>query len=588
MATPNPSPRNPETPDSGGWFDWLRGGDSLKDEASDLGAEVLQSGIERARREGRDQVPDASLHRERVLGDSERERTSVRGHVIDRFLIDQDVDSERRVLGRGITAANDNITPGLTQATETFGDEAKLEVRIDQLESLEERVKRERLEAGLPVDDGAVRAAVEEELGRFAPPMDDGSPEGLRKRGLKSRAEVLRDNWKRYIEAGGGIRNLWSLVSGSAVDMFAKYGAAAQVVPVWNRGIELNRRAQDIKDQADPYIDATKAGASRAKKGLRGKREAEIEGTAAMLKMKDWVSGFSTSMKSVVFDVTRGRRGKDEIYQQALSHLQDFKRTSPEAFDVYLRSRRANFLQLQKRETVAGLIFRTCDWYIKPQYRTSDTLREDLAEALPIYGTYAAIRDLNDENGLPTWMRYGFVGFNIGLDVLTVASLGALTPVAAAARMAIGVGAKTGARAMVKGGATFSAKNLAASAGAQAAKFSSKEFLASLPRATRKALLSTTSAKLLSGYAAYSGLSHAVDYAFGRYLSEEIIEELAESSVEKALDREFTQQQKRLIRLTSRTAIDLAKESANDDRVEDGVIAEDDERRRGQSENLAA
>ncbi len=576
MSAPNQQPRIPEG-DNRSWFDVFKFGRGFKDETSDLGADILSRGVERARSAGNN-VIDFETGRERVKGQSERERGWVKNHVLDRFIVDAGTDSERTILRRDLESAGTTARHTLDVANDNFPDltdERALKARLDRYENLEDGLRQRREKSGLATDVASMRVAFDQELDRFAPDNDN------HRRRMMGRGDVLRANWEQY--RNGGL-NFFQFLKRSFVDMTFEYSAVSQAVPVWNAGVELNRRKEQIEDVADPYLDATKTGARRAKKGLRAKREAEIEGTAVMLKVKDWTVNFSQSVKQVALDVARGRRQPAEIYDLAKGQLDTFRRSSPEAFNAYLISRRAQFLDLQKRETVAGLIYRTCDWYLKPQYRTNDSLVEELAEALPFYGTYAAIRDVNDENGLPAWMRYGFAGFNVGLDVLTVASFGAFTPVAIAARTAIGFGTKATAKIAVKSGMRQSAKTMASRAAAGAAQFSSREFLANLPRQTRKVLLSTTSAKLLTGYAAYTGLSHAVDYAFGRFFSEELIEEVAMASVDKTMQREFTEQQRRLIRMTSRTAVEFARSQpvANDNEpleVHAGV-AEEDERRR--------
>ena len=206
-------------------------------------------------------------------------------------------------------------------------------------------------------------------------------------------------------------------------------------------------------------------------------------------------------------------------------------------------------------------------WYTPWSDRGERSFWEANETAVPIWGSYAAWRDIGIDNGLPLWSRIGFASVGTALDVGTVLSLGTLTPALVAGKVALSKGVQALGRRAVQRGAT----RVAAGEAAQATSRTLAQVLASLPRAARNAVTNTGARGMAIGAAGYTALSAGVDWLFD---IEDRAVDLAFLAAEEVLGSEFSYQQRRLLRVVGEEVQPVIREAYDAHREEGDEPAE--------------
>ncbi len=509
------------------------------------------------------------LDRERVRRSTAGHTEHLKNHTVERHTWDFFFDTHRNHLSREVKAAKGEVDPALKVANDNielgekvWKDEKLLKQGNDVLEEKIVETQEEAAKAGGGLTKQEALAKVEAEMDRFMYQDARG------KFKIRTRGEIFKNNWAEY---QAGDIGFWKFVKRSFTDVFFEYGAMRKVVPLRNAAEFGKKRYEQFRDKYDPYLEDAEEAAKKTKKGLRHKKEIEKEGAEAVLIVKQGFTKFrkaaSSAGKQALMDIVHGKHKgmspKKYLMQQIdMTELKKLQKKFPRTFASMAEDYGLKARKIRGRAAVFELSTRIFDWYLAPSHRRNDSLTEEVGEVVwglvPFEYLYNGTSDLDH---LPIWAKYSILGTNLVLDTATVVGIGASVfgtgGIAAPAVAAIGGGAKTWVARSVIGAATKvtakeSAKKMVkkglAKAAARAGKFSASGFVKTLPRKVKESLFSTTSAKLVGGYAALSGLSSVLDYVIGGRMVAHFATEVAEEALERTLDRKFTREQKRLIK----------------------------------------
>lgn len=489
--------------------------------------------------------------RREIKNSTELEGTWLQRHVGDWFLTRTETRSD--LYAHGQEVANDNR---VKEATETWTKEDELGEKLDVAEKRIEAVQAEAADNGENLSFEEAKDRVEQEVDRF-------TDEKNGRYTMKTRWEVMKDNWSTREK---GFKGFFKFAKQTFVDFF-KYGAIKKVVPGLNMinyakeaGVELmNRHGED----AEALLDKAKEG----KAALRDKKNIEKEGAQAVLMVKASLSEFrkqaSLKGKQAFLDIVHSghgkRKPKDYLLEQIdTTELKKIQKRFPHTFASMAEDYGVKARKLRGKAAAFELSTRIFDWYLAPSQRTRSSVWDEVKEVgynfIPFSTAYDVLKDgASDLNHLPTWAKYSIIVGETGLDVASVfgyaASIftgGTTAPLVAGAATAAKGTLRTGLRKLAGHGAEVAA--------VKQGTRSLAGVLGKLGTKTRETLFSSTSAKVLAGPVAFSGLSAVADYVLADSISRFAVE-TAESAAEAAFNREFTPQQRRALRMAGRMAV---------------------------------
>ncbi len=454
----------------------------------------------------------------------------------------EESDDSRGKLASSLTltpSSQSTLSNEVSAVSNVLLDEKKLKKANDGLEKMVAHIHENEDNT----DDRELDEKIETFMDRYTDKLIPGEKRSKRK--MRTFWDRVKRNWTER-------KGFFSFFVTNWKDYWG-FQAAKRGLSGYNLSVEMMNR---YENEIDPTVDFVKEKAGQVKQKLKEKNTIEKEGAAAVILAKDLLVKFTKKTKDLLVSVVKGNvSSKEMIKSSNFVSLQKLAKSNPKAFDSVFKKFGVSAINLQKRAFFFELIKRTASWYISPESRTKDSLGSELTEALPIYGTYRAYQDLNDESSVlskPT--RYGLLAFNALLDGVTIGatifSLGSLGPAA----IATATGIRTAVSGVVKGGVKGITKRQLEKqavstslrlAGKGVARGGLKNFIKTLPRKSKEALLGSASGKMLTGYAAYSGLSSVLDYLAGGAIAD--LETEAVDVAKERVTSQFTPEQKRLL-----------------------------------------
>lgn len=549
------------------------------DSASDLLARVLH--YERpsvaANDPGSTNVIDLARRNETLNG-ARVEQTGLWGSMTGLFMARTETRAALNVHDRAIANDAAVVTENVQDLADTWNDDRRLKRRLDQYERYNRKygdVARHLAEAEIQPDatpDAAndnegpktpeEQAAAEEEnrlkaesiarWKRFAV-QREGETRWRSKKLFKSAFgwENIKDHWKNK-------KNIWSFFKSLGAD-YAQWKAVKSAVPSVNVITYGAKRAAPIIEKTRETAETVGDGVALIGDAKRTQRLARREGAETVVLTSE--VGRSNFIRTQILRLVRGEISREQVMRTVRLAFLRFKRQDPDAFAKMIRGYGLTARSINNKAGFYELFKNAALWYTPWRANDGRSFWEQNETAIPIWGSYAAWRDIGVDNGLPLWTRLTFATVGTALDVGTVLSFGALSPVLAA-----------GKAAMFKGGTVIArkaAKEAAEAAAAQGVRRSATAQLGSLlgrmPRAARNALSVKGAKSVVFGAAAYTGLSMGIDYLFD---IEDRVFALATAGAQTALNQEFSRQQRRLIKMVGRDVGEVVEDAYADYREE--------------------
>lgn len=509
----------------------------------------------------------ALASRKEALNGVAAERNWLQRHTIDRFVartaVGSELGSHSREIGADLSAVNENVA----DLADTWNDDRRLKRRIDQYQ----RYNRKYGDQARHV----IESQIESKEGRSQPILgvidENSTPEEIAEIEAKQEEARLHQEvrqqavkrWERFaVQAKPGGRwrskklfqsalgweniknswqnrkNMWSFFKGLGTD-YAQWKAVKSAVPAVNVMSYGVREGKEVVEKYRETGENIAAGVELVGDVRRTKRTVRREGyEASVLTTAAARSGY---IQNQIRRLMRGEVSRPQVLTSMRTAFRRFEKQDPQEFAQMIKG---YGVTARKFNTVAGfgeVLLNAALWHTPWVDRGERGFWEQNETAVPIWGTYAAWRDIKIDNGLPMWTRVGLAAAGTALDVGTVLSFGTLSPLVAGAKVALVKGGQMVARKTVKNGA----QRAAVSAGARGSTRTLAQVMGGLPRAAREAVTGAGAKGVAMSAAGYAGLSTGLDWLLnleGRAADAALV------AAEMALGQNFSYQQKRLLR----------------------------------------
>ncbi len=520
--------------------------------------------------------------RREALDSSRNEGTWLQRNVGDLFLNRTETRSELYSHSESVKGDLNAVTADVKDLSDTWNNDRQLKRRIDEYERYNEKygdqarhvieaeMRRQDMAHGEPVEtlnESSTEAEKEqhrlrqEAVAQWEKFAVQASPGG------RWRAKKLFDSalsWDNIKENWQNRSSMWGFLKGLGGD-YAQWRATKAAVPAVNVVSFGVREGRETLEQYREVGETVAEGVETVGDVRRTQRVVRREGAEAVVLTTETArSGY---IQNQIMRLMRGEVSRSEVLTNTRSAFRRFEQQDPEEFARMIRRHGLTARSLNTKAGFYELFKNAALWYTPWSDRGERSFWEANETAVPIWGSYAAWRDIGIDNGLPLWSRIGFASVGTALDVGTVLSLGTLTPALVAGKVALSKGVQALGRRAVQRGAT----RVAAGEAAQATSRTLAQVLASLPRAARNAVTNTGARGMAIGAAGYTALSAGVDWLFD---IEDRAVDLAFLAAEEVLGSEFSYQQRRLLRVVGEEVQPVIREAYDAHREEGDEPAE--------------
>lgn len=360
----------------------------------------------------------------------------------------------------------------------------------------------------------------------------------------------IKDNWQNRT-------SFFSFFSRMGADI-AQWRAVRSAVPAVNVVSYGVREGQEVIETYRETGETIAEGAELVMEGRQTQREVQREGAETVVLASEGAR--SDYIRNQVLRLMRGEVSRTQVLASTRAAFSRFERQDPQAFARMVRGYGLTARSLNTKAGFYELFKNAALWYTPWGDRGERSFWEANETAVPIWGSYAAWRDIGVDNGLPLWSRIGFATVGTALDIGTVLSFGTLTPILAGGKAAMVKGSQALARRLAQRGAQGSV-----TAGARTGARSLGQLMAGLPRAARRAVTNTGARATAMGVAGYTALSAGIDWLFDL---EDRAVDLALVAAERAVGYDLSYQQRRLLRVVGQDVEPVLQEAYEDYREE--------------------
>ncbi|NCP67841.1 hypothetical protein GW756_05820 [bacterium] len=528
-----------------------------------------------------------NLNQRREALDSSRvEGTWLQRNVTDLFMNRTETRSE--LYSHSAEIGNDltSVRADVGELAETWNDDRQLKRRIDQYERYNRRygdqarhVVESQIEGlddsetpELEIDENSTPEEIaafeeqqtenrlrEEALERWNQFAVQSEPGGSwRSRKLFESAlgwENIKDSWQNRTSMWGFFKNLGA--------DYAQWKAVKSAIPAVNVVSYGVREGRETIEQYREVGETVAEGVETVGEARRTQREVRREGAEAVVLASETArSGY---IQEQMRRLMRGEVSREQVLRNTRTAFRNFERQDPQEFARMIRGYGLTARSLNTKAGFYELFKNAALWYTPWGDRGERSFWEANETAVPVWGSYAAWRDINVDNGLPLWSRIGFATVGTALDIGTVLSLGTLSPVVAGAKVAMVKGSQALGRRVAQRGATRAAVGATSQAGSRTLA----QVMGGLPRAAREAVTGAGARGVAMGAAGYTALSAGIDWLFDL---EDRAVDLAFAAAEEALGQEFSYQQRRLLRVVGEDIEPVIRDAYDDYREDEAEV----------------
>lgn len=520
--------------------------------------------------------------------ESGAERHWLLRYTVDRFMTNTEVDSELTTYGAEVQSQTELVLAQATGLTaiwnnerqlrqhnnqleryaETYGDEAQLviESQLDSKEADSEAVLGVIDENSTPEEIAKIEAQQEEHrlkeeaLERWQRFARQEKPGGMWKAKSFGEAvlskENIADRWKSRENLWGFLKTMWA--------DWTQWKAVKAVVPSVNVATFAAREGQEVVDRYRDTAETVGDGVEAVLDAKKLQKKMRREGAETVVLTTE--TARSEYVRNQILRLLRGEVSRAQVLASVKGALERFRRQDPQAFAKMVRGYGMSARQMNTRAGFYELFKNMALWYTPWSDRGERGFIEANETAIPIWGSYAAWRDINVDNGLSLSIRVGFATVGTALDIGTILSLGSLSPVLAGGKILLVGGGTKLAQGITKAGVRVAVAQGARRLG----RLSLSELLGSLPRAARNAVKGAGSKAFVVGAAGYTALSAGLDWLFD---IEDRVFDVAMVAAQTAMDTEFTYEQRRLLRIVGTNVDDVVEEAYDTLREDDPEAA---------------
>jgi hypothetical protein len=533
-------------------------------------------------------------NRRETLNDTVAESSWLRRNVIDRFSSRTESSAERLAHSREVEGDLRAVRENVDDLAEVWRDDPQLKTHIDdyqrynrkhgdqaryivesQIEGLgendsvpllvidenttPEEIEAHRLEQeayAAQQEENRLRDEAVARWGEFAVQSEPGG------RWRSRRLSESAFSWENIKETWQNSTNIFSFFKNLGAD-YTQWRAVKEAVPTVNVVSFGVRTGQATLEQYRETGENIAHGAELVGEARSTQREVKREGAETVVLLNE--TARSDYIRNQMMRLMRGEVSREQVLTSTRAAFSRFERQDPRAFARMIQGYGVTARSLNTKAGFYELFKNAALWYTPWGDRGERNFWEANETAVPIWGSYAAWRDIKVENGLPFWTRVGFASVGTALDIGTVLSFGTLSPVVA--------GAKIG---MVKAGQALgrrAVQRAAVEAGEQASRRTLAQVLGSLPRAARNAVTGAGAKSFALGAAGYTALSAGIDYLFD--VDQRVIDG-AILAAETAVGQEFSYQQRRLLRVVGQDVEPIVRDAYADYRDEEEVVPNPD------------